>query len=191
MLRVHNLRLLITSAVCLAAAILLSQISGITALRSDQALAAGFHANIISDGIFEDNSAMPCIVINEVLSQSLFSSQQDGALVYFDGLWSGKAAEKALNATGFSAKSPNTRYDGWKSELSACALTALLGIAIIALAAVYDTLKHKRTREELRVLHSLGATRAALRTCAVIRWTGLAVLLICAAMGVLSIFAQS
>lgn len=52
MLRVHNLRLLITSAVCLAAAILLSQISGITdALRSDQALAAGFHANIISDGV--------------------------------------------------------------------------------------------------------------------------------------------
>ena len=192
MLRLHNLRLLITSAVCLAAAILLSQISGITdALRSDQALAAGFHANIISDGVFEENSAMPRIFINEVLSQSLFSSQQDGALVYFDGLWSGKAAEKALNATGFSAKSPNTRYDGWKSELSACALTALLGIAIIALAAVYDTLKHKRTREELRALHSLGVTRAALRTCAVIRWTGLAVLLICAAMGVLSIFAQS
>lgn len=242
MLRVHNLRLLITSAVCLAAAILLSQISGITdALRSDQALAAGFHANIISDGIFEDNSAMPRIVINEaaldafgeitplkreealelvgksgvitgekeyvcelcgviddgedaprayiseVLSQSLFSSQQDDALVYFDGLWSGKAAEKALNATGFSAKSPNTRYDGWKSELSACALTALLGIAIIALSAVYDTLKHKRTCEELRALHSLGVTRAALRTCAVIRWTGLAVLLICAAMGVLSV----
>lgn len=188
MLRVHNLRLLITSAVCLAAAILLSQISGITALRSDQALAAGFHANIISDGIFEDNSAMPCIVINEVLSQSLFSSQQDGALVYFDGLWSGKAAEKALNATGFSAKSPNTRYDGWKGELSTCALTALLGIAIITLAAVYGTLRHKKTREELRALYALGVTRSTLRACAAIRWGVLAALFICAAVGVGSIF---
>ena len=66
----------------------------------------------------------------------MISPRTDGALVLFSGLWNSETAEKALNAAGFSAKSPDARYDGWKGELSTCALTALLGIAIITLAAV-------------------------------------------------------
>ena len=52
MIRIHNYKLLIISAVCLAGSILLSQTAQIAeAFRGGEALPSGFHAMLVSEGI--------------------------------------------------------------------------------------------------------------------------------------------
>ena len=138
-------------------------------------------------GVTEDGGDAPCAYMSEEIAKRLFAAKEDGALVRMDGLWRAKSAEEELAKVGFAPKAKDEHYTQWNAQIVSTALTAAVGLLIIACALLYDALRHKRTQEEARALRALGVNGRALRATEALRYAGLTIILTAAALLLISV----